>query len=82
MKEGEVAIYDKLLDQMPGCWNLTKDEFIYMPELSSSKLVHVRFERGEVTSVKEFQLPDGVSIKSPISANLDLLVESQKDENK
>ena len=67
---------------MPGCWNLTKDEFIYMPELSSSKLVHVRFERFEVTSVKEFQLPNGVSIKSPISANLDLLVESQNNENK
>ena len=46
MKEGEDAIYDRLYDQMPGCWNLTKDEFIYTPELSSTKLVHVRFERG------------------------------------
>ena len=76
MKEGEAVIYDKLYNQMPSCWNLTKDEFIYMPEQSSSKLVHVRFEKGEVTSVKEFQLPNGVVVKSPISANLDLLVES------
>ena len=75
MKEGEVVIYDKLYDQMPSCWYLTKDEFIYMPEQASSKLVHVRFEKGEVTSVKEFQLPDGVVIKSPINANLDLMVE-------
>ena len=54
MKEGEDVIYDKLHDQMPSCWNLTKDEFIYMPGQASSKVVHVRVEKGEVTSVKEF----------------------------
>ena len=82
MKENEEAIYNKLYDQMPGCWHLTKDEFIYMPELAGNKIVHVRFVKGEVTTVKEFQLPDGVVMKSPISANLDLLVESSNYEDK
>ena len=71
-----MAIFDKLYDQMLYCWHLTKDEFIYMPEQASGKIVHIRVLKGEVTSVKEFQLPEDIAIKSPISANLDTLVES------
>ena len=48
LKQNEEAIYEKVLDRMPACWYLFKDEFIYMEDLASNKITVVRLARGEL----------------------------------
>ena len=68
---------------MPYCWNLTSTDFIYMPDQASSKIVHVHVSKaGEVKSVKEFTLPQGDVVKSPIPYNMDAFIESHSCEDK
>lgn len=46
LKENEESIYEKILDKMPACWYLAKEEFAYMEELSSNKITVVRLASG------------------------------------
>ena len=82
LKQDDVTAFEVLLDKMPASWYLAKEDFLYQEDLASNKVTLVNFKFGEVNIVKEFQLPDDIVIKKPISANLDTMIEKHPCEDK
>ena len=87
LKDNEVVIYEKVIDQMLACWYLDKDKLVYMEDLASRKIFYVKVRYGELGEVREFQLPAGddddiFALKNPITASLDPLIEQYPCEDK